>query len=227
MPMAGFLLAALALAAQSPAGTRELAPGRGARGEAVRIDPIFRRTIACLVEREPSATRALLATISGTDREARIVWRFQSRLDHCLPGAGDSGIAFPSDLLRGAIAEIHYRRAVQAGPPAAPAPAGDVAAAWARPRLEDGRVTQHESFHAMARCVVLREPGAVTALLAAAPFSGEEMRAIRSLQDALSACIDPDTRFVASRQLLRGLLAEAAFHYDEAQRTGFAWPPPQ
>jgi hypothetical protein len=82
-------------------------------------------------------------------------------------------------------------------------------------------------LHAMARCVVLRQPAAVTAMLANAPFSAGETRAIGSLQGALSTCLDAGIRFTASRQSLRGLLAEAAFHYGQADRDGFGRPSPQ
>lgn len=205
---------------------RVTGPGRS-RGDAARTDPIFRRMIACLVEREPSATRNLLATIPGSDGEARILWRFQSRIDHCLPGAAITGVGFSWDLLRGGVAEVHYRHAFPAGLPAEPAAAPDLAASWSRPRQENGRSPASEMLHATARCVVLREPAAVTRMLASAPFSAGETRALNSLQGALSACLDAGTRFTASRQSLRGLLAEAGLHYGRAYANGFASPSPR
>lgn len=231
--MTRFVAAVIALlglgsgaAAQTFASTSERVGGHSRiRSDAARTDPIFRSTIACLVEREPSATRYLLATIPGSEDEARIIWRFQSRLDHCLPGAALVGVAFTTDLLRGGVAEVHYRRTFPAGLPAAPA--SDLAAAWSRPRAERGKITQPEMLHAMARCVVLREPAAVTAVLAGAPFSAGEARAIGSLQGALSVCLDAGITFTASRQSLRGLLAEAAFHYGQAHSGGLGQPSPQ
>jgi len=158
--MTGFAAAGIALlglgsgaAAQAPVSTSEPVGGR-TRSDAARTDPIFRSTMACLVEREPSATRYLLATIPGSDEEGRIIWRFQSRLDHCLPGAATVGVGFTTDLLRGAVAEAHYRRAFPAGLPAAPA--SELAAEWSRPRAERGKIAQAEMLHAMARCASRR-----------------------------------------------------------------------
>jgi len=64
-------------------------------------------------------------------------------------------------------------------------------------------------------------------MLAGAPFSAAEGRAIGSLQGALSVCLDAGISFTASRQSLRGLLAEAALHYGQAHRGGLSQPSPR
>jgi hypothetical protein len=151
-----------------------------------------------------------------------IVSSYQSRLDQCYPQL-IGGLGFTWELLRGGIAEVFYHRDFPAGLPAAPAAApGEAALAWARPRIFEGRVTGAEIPHAIARCLVLRQPATVSALLASPPFSAGEMSAMRSLEGDLAACITVGTRFTASRQSLRGLLAEAALHYGEALGKGFA-----
>ncbi len=44
---------------------------------------------------------------------------------------------------------------------------------------------------------------------------------MRALQPDLSACLTSGITFTASRQSLRGLLAEAALHYGEEANGGF------
>lgn len=183
------------------------------------MDPIFRRTVACAVERQTTRARNLLDTVPGSHAEASIIGSFRSRLNWCyIPVEG--GIGFSWSLFRGGVAEIFYRRAFPSGLPREPA--GDVASAWSQARAVTTGHPEIEMLHATARCVVLRQPGTVSEMLAGAPLSREEMRALRALQADVSACLDSGIEFTASRQSLRGLLAEAAFHYGEAQRSGFA-----
>jgi len=82
-----------------------------------------------------------------------------------------------------------------------------------------------EMLHAMARCVTVRQPETVGTLLRTVPLSPEERAELRALQSNLSACLDSGVQFESSRQSLRALLAEAALHYAEAQRRGFAQAP--
>jgi len=125
-------------------------------------------------------------------------------------------------VLRGGIAESFYHEAFPNGLPApAAGPPAAAALAWAGPRTSEGQVTRMESFHAVARCVVLRNTHAVSAMLAAAPFSAGELAAIHDFQGDLAACITRGVRFTVSRQSLRGLMAEAALHYGEALARGF------
>jgi len=216
------VLVAAAAVAQNPTSSRDrITPPYHRRGEAARSDPDFRHILACTVLREPNRSRNLIATIPGTPAESRIMDSYQSRLDQCYPRA-TGGLAFSSDLLRGGIAEVLYHHDFPGGLPAAPAEApSEAALAWARPRLFEGRVTGTEIPHAIARCLVLRQPAIVSTLLANPPFSAGELAALRSLQGDLAACINNGVRFTASRQSLRGLLAEAALSYGEALAKGF------
>ena len=211
------VIGAAAAAAQNPVSSRDrITPPYHRRGEAARSDPDFRHILACTVLREPTRSRNLLATIPGTPAEGRITFSYQSRLDQCYPRA-TGGLTFSSDLLRGGIAEALYHHDFPGGLPAAPGgPPGEAALAWARPRLFEGRVTSAEIPHSIARCLVLRQPATVSTLLANPPFSTGELAAIRSLQADLAACINNGVRFTASRQSLRGLLAEEALSYGEA-----------
>ena len=223
VPLSLLLFAAAgAGAAQNPTSSSDrITPPYHRRGDAARSDPDFRHVLACTVLREPTRSRNLLATIPGTPAESRIMSSYQSRLDQCYPRAM-GGLTFSWDLLRGGIAEVFYHRTFPGGLPAAPAaPPGEAALAWARPRLFEGRVTGAEIPHSIARCLVLRQPAVVSALLANPPFSAGELAAIRSLQGDLAACINNGVRFTASRQSLRGLLAEGALAYGEALGKGF------
>lgn len=206
--------------AQTPTSTSDRVTGpTRPRGDAARSDVVFRATVACTVERAPNRTRNLLQTIPGTGGEASLIYSFQSRLDWCLPGFDSVG--FTWNLLRGLMAEVYYHRGFPSGLPRAVEPATEQTAAWARARVERGKITALEGAHAAARCVVLRQPGPVSDLLATDPLSRPEIRALRALQPDLSACLDAGVQFAATRQSARALLAEAALHYGEAQRNGF------
>jgi hypothetical protein len=209
-------------AAQNPTSSNDRITAPGIRrGDAARTDPDFRHVIACTVLREPNRSRNLVDSVPGSTAESMILGSYQSRLDQCYPRLM-GGLGFTYDLLRGGIAELFYHRDFPGGLSSAPAaPPSEAALAWTRPRLFDGSVTGAEIPHAIARCVVLRNPATVSALLADAPFGAGEMAAMRSLQDDLAACLTAGVRFTASRQSLRGLLAEAALHYGEAVDKGF------
>ncbi|HEV2817506.1 MAG TPA: hypothetical protein VGW40_09850 [Allosphingosinicella sp.] len=189
------------------------------RGEAARMDPVFRRTLACVVSREPGRTRALIGTVPGSRAEARIVGGFQSRLDRCHPGTTVRGLGFTWNLMRGGFAEVYYHREFPNGLASGASDAA-WAADWIRPRVVEGNVSQEELLHATARCVVVRQPVIVARLLAAAPFSAAEAGATRQLRGDISSCLDSGIQLTASPQSLRGLLAEAALHYGEARGAG-------
>jgi hypothetical protein len=222
--VAGLCLVPAAATAQHPTSTSDrITPPYRIRGDAARSDVVFRRTVACAAERQPGRARTLVDTQAGSYAEARVVWSYQSLLDWCFSGI-EGGVGFASELLRGGMAEIFYQRAFPSGLPREAPADGAAAAAWSRPRqAERGPYAQRmELLHASARCIVLRNPAAVSAMLAAAPFTAPEMAAMRTLQPDISACLDSGIAFTATRQSLRALLAEAALHYGEAFRTGFA-----
>jgi hypothetical protein len=216
------LAAAGAATAQNPTSSSDRITRPGIRrGDAARTDSTFRHVIACTVQREPTRSRNLIASMPGSEAESMIIGSYQSRLDQCYPQLV-GGLGFTWELLRGGIAEVFYHQDFPGGLPAAPAGApSEAALAWTRPRLFEGRVTGSEIPHAIARCLVLRQPATVSALLASRPFSARELSATHALEGDLAACITAGTRFTASRQSLRGLLAEAALHYGEALGKGF------
>jgi hypothetical protein len=223
----GFAVAAAwwagSAAAQVPTSTSDIIPSssRPELSEVQRSDAALRDLIICVIRYQPTRTRNLLDTIPGTHAEATILTSFDSRMNTCFNYArvGGRALLFPHVVLRGAIAEAYYRQEFPQGIPAGPAPAE--AAAWARPRPSGAEVTQSEMIHSMARCVIVRRPAEVNAMLRTAPLSAEERPAMRALQADLSACLDSNVSFNASRQAVRALLAEAALHYGEAQRQGW------
>ena len=172
------------------------------RGEAARMDPLFRRVLACVDSREPGRTRTLIETIPGTRTEARVLGGFESRLDQCYVGTG-RGIGFTWNLMRGGFAEIYYHREFPLGLASGAADAA-WAEAWIRPRVVEGAVSQEELLHATARCVVVRQPAIVTQLLAGAPFSAAEVGAMRRLRGDISSC---RLAAIASRAARRGRAA--------------------
>jgi hypothetical protein len=212
--------------AQIPTSSAEIRrrPADPSRAELVRSDQVFRDMVGCVIGRAASRTRNLLDTIPGTPEEGRILFSFDSRMQSCFDNyrLGGDAMSFPSNLFRGVTAEVYYRREFPTGITSATEIAAETMTAWAGPRLADGRATQSEMLHAMARCVILRQPAAVAAMLRTVPISDEERVAMRALSPELSACLDSGIEFTASPQSLRGLLAEAALHYAEALRTGFA-----
>lgn len=212
-------LTAIPALAQELTSTRDrMTHAEPERGEAAHMDPLFRRTLACVDSREPSRTRTLIQTIPGSRIEARVMGGFQSRLDQCYVGTG-RGLGFTWNLMRGGFAEIYYHREFPNGL-ASGAPDAAWADAWIRPRVVDGVVSQEELLHSTARCVVARQPAVVTRLLAGAPFSAAEVGAMRELRGDISSCLDSGIHLTASPQSLRGLLAEAALLYGESRGAG-------
>lgn len=225
----GAAIAAISLAvaagAQVPTSTSDIIPSSSPPEltEVQQSDAALRDLVTCVIRYQPARTRNLLDTIPGTYAEGTILTSFDSRMETCFDyfEVGGRALVFPHVALRGAIAEAYYRRDFPQGIAASPPPA-DAAVAWAAPRPSDGEITQGEMIHAMGRCVVLRKPAEVRAMLQTAPLSPAERTAMRALQADLSACLDSNVSFNASRQALRAILAEAALHYAESQRHGFA-----
>ena len=216
------------VAAQIPTSTQDIVRTTSppARSEIALTDEVFRDLIECVIRYQGARTRNLLGTIPGTHQEATLLGSFDSRMNSCYDYARNGGraLTFSSELLRGFIAQAYLRRDFPNGVAAATNVTPEAAATWTRPRPGEGRISQIEMLHSTARCVMVRQPATVDTLLRTAPLSAEERAAMRTLQPDLAACLDSGVEFSASRQALRGLLAEAAFHYGAAQRDGFAQP---
>jgi len=192
--------------------------------EVARTDAVFRDLVACVVRYQPARSRNLLDTVPGTSAEATILYSFQSRMETCYDynRTGGRALGWHGNLLRGVIAEVYYHREFPHGVTPANAVPAEATAPWAAPRPAEGDRANGDMVHAMARCVLVRRPADVHALLASTPFSAGERNVMRSLQPDLATCLDTGVELSASRQALRGLFAEAALHYGEAQRGGFA-----
>jgi hypothetical protein len=217
---AAILATAVPAAGQILTSTQDrMTHGKPSKSDIARSDALLRRTAACVAKRAPTRIESLLGTAPGSAKEKDILSSFQSRLDWCLPG-GES-IGFPWTLLRGALVEALYKE--QFPQPAAAGPvAAEVLAAWAAPNLTSGGTVELEYFHGVARCVVGRNPLLVEKLIAATPLAADETAALRPIRPLLPGCIDSGIAFTASRESLRGLLAEALMRYRRAQRDGFA-----
>jgi hypothetical protein len=189
------------------------------REEVAESDRLFRRTVACLVEFVPARARALLETDPGSRVEDRFVDSFHTQLQRCDRLRNRRrGTIFYSTLMRGVIAEILYHQQFPHGIGGLALPDPEQAAAWTRPRAP----TENQYLallHGVARCVVLRQPALVDAVLGTPPLSAEENRAMRSIRTEIAACIDATMTFTTNAQSLRSLLAEAALGYGEARRS--------
>ena len=183
-----------------------------------KSDRIFREALACVVKREPARSRAILSTAPGSKEEANAGWGFDDRVEECATSVGS--ISFSTSLLRGGLAEIYYHREFPNGL-VVEAPADETAVAWTQPRLDRGGDQQLELLHSAAKCLVVGQPAQVRTLLAAEPFSSAEQQALGDIQKSLGPCLFKGVKFTASKQTLRGLLAEAAFAYGVARRDGF------
>lgn len=226
-PVLRLLVAAAALVAAAPASAQILTStqdrmthGKPSKSDVARSDALLRRTAACVAKRAPTRIDSLLSTAPGSPKEASILSSFQSRLDWCVPG--DDSIGFPWSLLRGALVEALYKERFPQPLPAAAAVPASVLAAWTAPHLTSGGTVELEYFHGVARCVVARDPRRVEKLLTTIPMSSDEALALRPIRPALPGCIDSGIAFTASRESLRGLLAEALLRYRLDQRQGFA-----
>lgn len=213
-------------AAQIPTSSQEIRPTmvEPELEEVARTDAVLRDLVACAIERMAGRTRSWLQTVPGSYDEQSIRARMQSRLESCYDcyDTGARALALPNNVLRGVIAETYYHREVPGGISPAASAAGEATAAWAAARPSRGEINGTEQAHAMARCVTVRHPAEVSAVLGTHPLSVQERAALLALRGDFGACLDQGVNLDASRQSLRGLLAEAALHYAQAQRNGFA-----
>jgi hypothetical protein len=109
------LVAALAAAQPPELGTsRQFSEPPQRSTDAARTDPELRHMAACLIQRQPSGTRNLLAMIPGSPVEQRTMSGYESQLNQCVSYT-ERGIGFGWQLLRGAIAEIYYHQDFPAG----------------------------------------------------------------------------------------------------------------
>ena len=179
--------------------------------EVARMDAALRATVSCVFKREPSRVRAMLKTAPGSKQEASRLISFEPALYRCNESL--QKISFSRSLLRGVFAEIVYDDEFPTGfATETPWPA-DKAFAWSEPRLRQGGDQQLELLHSAARCIVAARPVMIRDLLASEPLSETEREAMRAISEPLGPCLFKGIRFTASRQSLRGLLAEAAREY--------------
>jgi hypothetical protein len=179
--------------------------------EVARMDATLRATVSCVFKREPSRVRAMLKTAPGSKQEANRLSSFEPALYRCNESL--QKIDFSQSLLRGVFAETAYHDEFPNGfETETPWPA-DKAFAWSEPRLRQGGDQQLELLHSAARCLVAARPVTIRDLLASEPLSETEREAMRTLEEPLGPCLFKGIRVTASRQSLRGLLAEAALEY--------------
>ena len=217
----GLACCATALPAQKVHSTQDrmTTPGAPSATSIARSDDLLRRTLVCVLKRSPSKFHRLLQTAPGSEEEGAAARSFRGRANWCLPTA--QAIGFANNVMRGAAAEVMYHAQFPQGVRASPTVPAQAVATWTAPRTKRGGKPELEYLHAAARCVVAKESAAVAAMLSTDSLSPQEVSAFRALQPAVSSCIDAGVKFTASRQSLRGLLAEAMLEYGLAQKDGF------
>lgn len=188
------------------------------RRHLIEADTTLAKTAACIVKRAASQGALLLSTVPGSGAEDKIVGAMQSRLDWCMPPALHDGLVFPVGVLRGKLAEELYRTEFPGG--VSPKPIKEVLA-WeypftAKDQGDRGRMMLEQT----GRCVVMRDPASVSALVATAPFSAGESRQVAAISPSLGTCMPTGSNARISRQMLRGLLAEALYEYARDVRDG-------
>jgi len=209
-------------AAQIPTSSSEVVttPGKQADRRLLESDTALRATIRCSLDRTRTRAKLALATTPGGKDEARILRAYQSFMDWCLQGTSGGGISADWQLMRGIFAEELYKREFGERP-VTPNADSEQAAQRAAAVPVSGGNAERMSLAGSARCVVARRPAVVGELVVSDPFGDGERRAFGKLRESLAACIDQGTNATFSRQMLRGYLSEAYYHYSVAVKVGF------
>jgi hypothetical protein len=189
----GGLLPALLLLAMPPAE-----PDRGApsKPEDLRMLHDYAR---CIVEANPAQAARILRLDYRTDSYRRSLGNLVGSPRRCAPFGGRLRMA--GVLLAGSFAEALLPHAL-AGRPLVAGVAHDPAKAAIEAR-DDGEY--------LGLCAVRSMPGQVAALLATAPASDDEKRAVAAITPRLSSCVREGAAATLNRPALRALLALAAY----------------
>lgn len=222
LAVAALVAAPIVATAQIPTSSTEVVttPGKQADRRLIESDAALRATIRCSLDRTRSRATLALATTPGGKDEARILRAYQSFMEWCLQGTSGGGISADWQLMRGIFAEELYKREF-GDRPVTPSVDSEQAAQWATATPMSGGNPVRMSLAGSARCVVARRPAVVGDLVVSDPFGDGERRAFGKLRESLAACIDQGTNATFSRQMLRGYLSEAFYHYSVAVKAGF------
>ena len=153
----------------------------------------------CVVEANPSQATRILKLDYRTDSYRRSLRNLARSPRHCAPLGGRLRMA--GVLLAGAFAEAMLPRAL-AGRTLAAGVANDPARAPIGAR-DDGEY--------LGLCAVRSMPEQTAALLATAPASEDEKRAVAAITPGLSPCVRAGGAAKVNRPALRALLALAAY----------------
>lgn len=190
----------------------------GASGPTQGTDQILRAFTQCAVARNSEQMREMLdAWDEGGFRTATEAAATNPR---CIPNDTVTTTVLTSAFnldrgkLRGMAAESLLKRSKTVAGLAPLAKATNYGAAWS---TVTGRV---RAVDEMAMCVAAIDPAGIRTLLATAPDSVAQRRAIGTLTPSLGNCLSAGFQLDAKPASLRAALAEALYHRDTAEAGG-------
>lgn len=194
----------------------EARPGANPQLRARQVTDDFAKCL--VVSRQRAVDRLLTIPAVGTGQGD---WAKGFDIDSCLKpaGYGEVKLRMPFPVLRGAVFRALYVRDRRAPPPGDP-----VATAGNAPTLPDwsadiasvsnvdpAETQTYISLRNFAACVVIAKPAAVHELLLAKTGFAPENAALAQVTPAISGCLPTGETLRINKQVMIGLLAEAAY----------------
>lgn len=164
----------------------------------------------CAVSEVPASARKVLDTVIGSADEAKRVKSLVGLARKCYPGQWP---AFPSTLVRGAIAESFYIEAYRTNAPTMVAKSAPPVSFGVVPAGTTGTSEQEVSWTlaAVANCIVYADAAGVRHLLLGPANVDEEIRRFDALRPSIGKCVPPAQATVLKPVTFRGYLADALF----------------
>ena len=171
----------------------------------------LRKTVDCIVERDPRRAARLLTTRPQSPDEVRVAEGLHGTISNCMTGYVDSLTAGYTEM-RGFIAEVFYLRENPSEPDftllkheEVPLPAD-----WVPDRRYQNEVVSMYMLK-FGSCVTAADPKDVSALIRTEVRSDEELGAINRLKPSLSGCLEKGFTFRLDAAILRALTAQSLY----------------
>lgn len=174
---------------------------------------------ACMAERRAKISRAMLATLPGSDEEYRVMLRSEGTLGLCMHderfNLDGKKLMFSSRALRPSLGVAVARRLIADGKPISVAPAD--AKPWFADALSknanaDWLDLPLLALMEMGDCIVNHESGGAMELVASQPGTPEQGRAMRKLIPHLPGCVIAGQEIEITPETLRYAVAEPIVH---------------
>ena len=213
------LLAALGMAL-SAAAAPALAQGGNAASPPSATPAEVMQAAVCVVEHNPNAGAALLATQPFSGDEGHRASDIIHDARRCL--RSHDSIATTGLAMRAAVAEASYE--AQFATPATPRDPALAAAPLPRPADGSQPATVLAMMYGLVDCATPSHPDLVRAVLATEPGTPEETAALTALHPAFIACVPAGTHLSYDPHIIRGMFAESLYRWSVVQRDGPASP---